>query len=116
MVNRVCTQQVSLQVGDAQSQIRANKGCLVESCRCAVSFISTLYGNANIIILFMLKNAHYADIMLDAPTIALCPKLCPHKPSLLHSGRLRPGSKSLMIFMHSFQKLCLKTSTWDDFW
>ena len=46
-VDRVCTQQVSLQVGDAQSQIRANKGCLVESCRCAVYFISTLYGNAS---------------------------------------------------------------------
>ena len=33
----------------------------------------------------MLKNAHYAGTMLDAPTIALCPKLCRHKPSLLHS-------------------------------
>ena len=44
-VDRVCTQQVSLQVGDAQSQIRANKGCLVESCRCAEYFIPTLYGN-----------------------------------------------------------------------
>ena len=31
------------------------------------------------------------------------------------SGRLRPGSKSFMIFMYSFQKLWLKTSTRDDF-
>ena len=34
-----------------------------------------------IIILFMLKNktnGHYAGIMLDAATIALCPKLCRH--------------------------------------
>ena len=30
-----------------------------------------------IIILFTLKkNGHYAGIMLDAPTIALCPKIC----------------------------------------
>ena len=37
-----------------------------------------------IIILFMLKkktNGHYAGIMLDAPTIALCPKLCLHNVS-----------------------------------
>ena len=38
-----------------------------------------------IIILFSLyaekKNAHYAGIMLDAPTIALCPKLCQHNVS-----------------------------------
>ena len=33
-----------------------------------------------------------------------------------YSGRLRPGSKSFMIFMYIFQKLRLKTSTWDDFW
>ena len=33
-----------------------------------------------IIILFMIKNAHYTGIMLDASTIALCPKLrcCNH--------------------------------------
>ena len=30
----------------------------------------------SIIILFMLKNAHYAGITLDAPTIALCLELC----------------------------------------
>ena len=37
-----------------------------------------------IIILFMLKkktNGHYAGIMLDAATIALCPKLCRHDVS-----------------------------------
>ena len=34
----------------------------------------------------------------------------------LSSGRLRPGSKSFMIFMYSFQKVWLKTSTRDDFW
>ena len=38
-----------------------------------------------IIILFSLyaekKNAYYASIMLDAPTIALCPKLCRHNVS-----------------------------------
>ena len=39
-----------------------------------------------------------------------------HVKITCYSGRLRPGSKSLMIFMYSFQKLWLKTSTWDDFW
>ena len=46
------------------------------------------YGNISffiiIIILFSLyaeKNAHYAGIMLNAPTIALCPKLCQHNVS-----------------------------------
>ena len=37
-----------------------------------------------IIILFSLyaeKNVYYASIMLDAPTIALCPKLCRHNVS-----------------------------------
>lgn len=36
-----------------------------------------------IIIHFMwkMKNVHYASIMLDAPNIALCPKLCPHNPT-----------------------------------
>ena len=36
-----------------------------------------------IIILFMLKkkNGPYAGIMLDGPTIALCPKLCWHNVS-----------------------------------
>ena len=36
-----------------------------------------------IIILFMLKkkNGDYAGIMLDGPTIALCPKLCRHNAS-----------------------------------
>ena len=37
-----------------------------------------------IIILFSLyaeKNGYYASIMLDAPTIALCPKLCRHNVS-----------------------------------
>ena len=37
-------------------------------------------------------------------------------PRTVISGRLRPGSKSFMIFMYSFQKLWLKTSTRDDFW
>ena len=33
-----------------------------------------------------------------------------------NSGTLRPGSKSLIVFMHSFQKLWLKTFTMDDIW
>ena len=42
-----------------------------------------------IIILFSLyaeKNGYYANIMLDAPTIALCPKLCRHNVSNPNSG------------------------------
>ena len=35
------------------------------------------------------ENAHYADIMLDAPTIALCPKLIYltfSNSSIIHKG------------------------------
>ena len=32
------------------------------------------------------------------------------------SGRLRPGSKSFMVFMYSFQKQWLKTPTRDVIW
>ena len=43
-----------------------------------------VYANINFVIiihLFMLKKAHYAGIMLDAPTIPLCPKLHRHNVS-----------------------------------
>ena len=35
---------------------------------------------------------------------------------ILGSSRLRPGSKSFMVLMYSFQKLWLKTSTRNDIW
>ena len=35
---------------------------------------------------------------------------------LLDLGGLRPGSKLFIVFMYSFQKLWLKTSTRVDIW
>ena len=37
------------------------------------------------------KNAHYAGIMLNAPTIALSPKLCRHNISNPTSGGITSG-------------------------
>lgn len=49
-----------------------------------ISFLIIIIISGIIIIIhFMwkMKNVHYASIMLDAPNIALCPKLCPHNPT-----------------------------------
>ena len=41
--------------------------------------------------LYAEKNGNYAGIMLDAPTIALCPKLCRHNVSNLVNLRQQDG-------------------------
>ena len=40
------------------------------------------------------KNGHYVGFMLDAPTIALCPKLCRHKVS-------NPNSVNVTFFLRT---------------
>ena len=63
---------INLQHDDATAQLD------LESSNQALKVIYGKYQFLNIIILFMLKYAYYAGIMLDAPTIALCSKLCRH--------------------------------------
>ena len=50
------------------------------------------------------QNAHYADIMLDAPTIALCPELCQHNLSnpTYVTVQIRSRIRSLNRFVFLF--------------
>ena len=55
------------------------------------------YGFSLLFNIFAEKNTYYAGIMLDAPSIVLCSKLCRHNVSDPRQRSLLPGASITIV-------------------